>query len=45
MDKVYSSVINTAYKIRTKTQRSDVVSMTDQINIASNDIAKARRRC
>jgi site-specific DNA recombinase len=43
MDKVYSSVINTAYKIRTKAQRTDIASMTDQINTASNDIAKARR--
>jgi len=41
MEQAYAKVINNAYRIKTKTQRDDVQLITEQINTANDDIAKA----
>jgi site-specific DNA recombinase len=43
MEKAYSRVLNTAYRIRTKSQREDLTSITEQITAAGDDIARGRK--
>ncbi|HEY9260119.1 recombinase family protein [Chitinophaga sp.] len=43
MAESYKVVVNAAYKAQAKGQRSEVKEITDQLNEAQNDIAKARK--
>ena len=43
MEKAYAHVLNTAYKVRTKSQREDIRSLAEQIDAAGNDIARGRQ--
>lgn len=43
MEKAYAHVINTAYKVRTKSQRDDIKSLSEQIDAANSDIVRGRK--
>jgi site-specific DNA recombinase len=43
MEKAYAHVLNTAYKVRTKSQREDIRSLAEQIDAAGNDIVRGRQ--
>ena len=43
MEKAYAHVLNTAYKVRTKSQWEDIKSLSEQIDAASNDIVRGRK--
>ena len=43
MEKAYAHVLNTAYKIRTKSQREDIRAMSEQIEAANVEVARGRK--
>lgn len=43
MEQAYARVLNTAYKVRTKSQRDDLKALADQIDAANSDISKGRK--